>query len=79
LLIHALTLAFSFLVILAGAEMFTNGIEWAGSKFQISEAAVGSLLAAVGTALPETFVPAVALLKPDARTHERIALSVSER
>jgi cation:H+ antiporter len=28
----------------------------------IAEAAVGSLLAAVGTALPETFVPAVALL-----------------
>jgi cation:H+ antiporter len=76
LLIHILTLAFSFLVILAGAEMFTNGIEWAGSKFQISEAAVGSLLAAVGTALPETFVPAVALLtgREDPRAHSAVGV-----
>jgi cation:H+ antiporter len=42
--------------------MFTNGVEWAGHRLKISEAAVGSLLAAVGTALPETFIPAVALL-----------------
>jgi cation:H+ antiporter len=62
LLIHVLILAISFLVILAGSELFTNGVEWAGRRLEVSEAAVGSLLAAVGTALPETFVPAVALL-----------------
>jgi cation:H+ antiporter len=59
---HLLILALSFVIILAGSEMFTNGVEWAGQRLQISEAAVGSLLAAVGTALPETFIPAVALL-----------------
>jgi cation:H+ antiporter len=52
----------SFAVILAGSEMFTNGVEWAGHHLSLSEAAVGSLLAAVGTALPETLIPAVALL-----------------
>jgi cation:H+ antiporter len=62
LLIHLLILVLSFAIILAGSEMFTNGIEWAGQRLKISEAAVGSLLAAVGTALPETFIPAVALL-----------------
>jgi Ca2+/Na+ antiporter len=62
LLIHILILILSFVIILAGAEMFTNGVEWAGARLKISEAAVGSLLAAVGTALPETLIPAVALL-----------------
>ncbi len=62
MLIHALILAASFLIILSGSELFTNGVEWAGHRLGIAEAAVGSLLAAVGTALPETFIPAVALL-----------------
>ena len=59
---HAAILALSFAIILVGSELFTNGVEWAGHRFGIAEAAVGSLLAAVGTALPETFIPAVALL-----------------
>ena len=60
--IHALILALSFAIILIGSELFTNGVEWAGHRLGVAEAAVGSLFAAVGTALPETFVPAVALL-----------------
>jgi cation:H+ antiporter len=60
--IHIAILVLSFLIILVGSETFTNGIEWIGHRLKVSEAAVGSLLAAVGTALPETFVPAVALL-----------------
>ncbi len=35
-----------------GAELFTNGIEWFGRKLGLAEGAVGSVLAAVGTALP---------------------------
>jgi cation:H+ antiporter len=60
--IHIAILLISFAVILAGSEMFTNGVEWAGHHLSLSEAAVGSLLAAVGTALPETLIPAVALI-----------------
>ena len=52
----------SLLIILAGAELFTNGIEWIGEGFGLSEGAVGSVLAAVGTALPETLLPLVAIL-----------------
>ncbi|MDR1616343.1 MAG: sodium:calcium antiporter [Syntrophomonadaceae bacterium] len=49
-------------VILAGAELFVNGIEWLGKKMNLSESAVGSVLAAVGTALPETLIPIIAIV-----------------
>ena len=54
-------LAIAFLVILVGAELFTNGIEWFGRKLELAEGAVGSVLAAVGTALPETMIPIIAI------------------
>ena len=57
-----LILVGSFVIILAGAELFTNGIEWFGRKLGLAEGAVGSVLAAVGTALPETMIPIVAIL-----------------
>jgi cation:H+ antiporter len=55
-------LAVAFVIILAGAELFTNGIEWFGRKLGLAEGAVGSVLAAVGTALPETMIPIVAII-----------------
>jgi cation:H+ antiporter len=55
-------LVLAFIVILMGAELFTNGIEWFGRKLELAEGAVGSVLAAVGTALPETMIPIVAIL-----------------
>ena len=52
----------ALVVILVAAELFTNGIEWFGHKLNLAEGAVGSVLAAVGTALPETMIPVVAIL-----------------
>lgn len=52
----------AFVLILAGAELFTNAVEWFGHKLGLGEGAVGSVLAAVGTALPETTIPVVAIL-----------------
>ena len=49
------------LVILVAAELFTNALEHLGAKLKISEGVTGSLFAAVGTALPETMVPLLAL------------------
>src|SRR5271167_1772264 len=74
--IQAIILALSFAIILVGSELFTNGVEWAGHRLHIAEAAVGSLLAAVGTALPETFIPAVALLtgRDSASAHTAVGL-----
>jgi cation:H+ antiporter len=60
--VEALILAIAFVVILIGAELFTNGIEWFGRKLELAEGAVGSVLAAVGTALPETMIPIIAIL-----------------
>lgn len=55
-------LAAGLLTILVGANTFTNGVEWLGKKLNLSEGAVGSVLAAVGTAMPETMVPLIAIL-----------------
>ncbi len=55
-------LAIALVLILASAELFTNGIEWVGENLGLSEGVVGSVLAAVGTALPETLLPLVAIL-----------------
>ncbi len=61
----------ALLIILLCAELFTNGIEVFGEKLSLSQAVVGSILAAVGTALPETIIPLVAILlyKGDTGAH----------
>jgi cation:H+ antiporter len=59
---HWIELAVALVIILAGAELFTNGIEWVGEGLGLSEGAVGSVLAAVGTALPETLLPLIAFV-----------------
>jgi cation:H+ antiporter len=60
--LSVLLLAVSFAVILAGALLFTNAVEWLGHRLGLGEGAVGSVLAAVGTAMPETLIAIVALL-----------------
>ena len=57
-----LLLLVSFALIVAGAALFTNGVEWLGQRLNLGQSAVGSLLAAVGTALPESTIPIVAVL-----------------
>ncbi|HWB69983.1 MAG TPA: sodium:calcium antiporter [Solirubrobacterales bacterium] len=52
----------SFAVVLTGALLFTNAVEWIGHKLDLGEGAVGSILAAVGTAMPETLIAIVALI-----------------
>ncbi len=49
------------LVILAASEIFVNALEHLGERLKISEGVTGSLFAAVGTAMPETMVPLIAL------------------
>jgi cation:H+ antiporter len=58
-------LVFSFAIVLCGALLFTNAVEWVGHKLKLGEGAVGSVLAAVGTAMPETLIAIVALLSVD--------------
>lgn len=55
-------LLISFAVVLTGALLFTGAVEWIGHKLDLGEGAVGSILAAVGTAMPETLIAIVALI-----------------
>lgn len=48
--------------ILVAAYLFTNAVEMLGSRLELGQGAVGSVLAAVGTALPETMIPLVAII-----------------
>ena len=48
-------------IILVSCEIFTNGVEWLGRRLGLAETATGSVLAAVGTAMPETIVPLIAI------------------
>jgi len=47
--------------ILLSAEVFTNGVEALGHRLNLSTNFTGSVLAAVGTALPETILPIIAI------------------
>jgi cation:H+ antiporter len=58
----ALELLAAFVLIIGGAIGFTNAVEWLGQRMNLGEGAVGATLAAVGTALPESVIPIVALL-----------------
>jgi cation:H+ antiporter len=59
---EALLLLLAFAVVLAGALLFTNAVEWIGHRLEVGVGAVGSILAAVGTAMPETLIAIVALI-----------------
>lgn len=61
LMLDAGALLLALIVILAGAELFTNAVEHIGQRYRLSQGLVGSVLAAVATALPETIVPIVAV------------------
>mgnify|MGYP003594204778 CR=1 FL=1 len=50
----------SAVVIYLSCETFVNGVEWVGRKFNVSQTATGTILAAFGTALPESIVTLVA-------------------
>jgi len=59
--ITALLFLASLILVVVASELFTNAIEWAGYLLNLGTGATGSLLAALGTSLPETVVPIVAL------------------
>jgi cation:H+ antiporter len=51
--------------VFAGAILFTNAVEWAGNRMDLGVGAVGTLLAGVSTALPESIIPMLAILRDD--------------
>ncbi|MBF0516870.1 MAG: sodium:calcium antiporter [Nitrospirae bacterium] len=69
-----LIIVLSMAVILGGCELFANGVENLGRHMNLSHAAAGGILAAVGTALPETLVPIFALIFGTPQHGEGIAV-----
>jgi len=55
-------LAISLVVILVSCYIFVNAVECLGDACNLHQGIVGSILAAVGTALPETIIPIIAII-----------------
>jgi cation:H+ antiporter len=71
--------AVALVAILVGAAFFTNAVEILGARLGLQQGAVGSLLAAVGTALPESMIAVVAIMEPvvtDGATEEGAEIGV---
>lgn len=64
----------SVVVTLGGCALFTNGIEWLGKRLKVSEGAVGSVFAAIGTTLPETSIPVIAIFFGTGREQADVGL-----
>ncbi len=56
------SLVVALIVVFIAAEVFTNALEHLGERMGVSEGVTGSIFAAVGTAMPETIIPIVAIL-----------------
>lgn len=60
--IAILLLLVSAAAIYLACSWFVNAVEWLGARLQVGTVAVGSVLAAIGTALPESVVTFVAVV-----------------
>ena len=74
LLVYGLLFVVSVVVTLGACALFTNAIEWLGRRRKLSEGAVGSVLAAIGTTLPETSIPIVAIFFGASREETEVGL-----
>jgi len=74
MLLYVIIGIISLIVILVSCELFTNAIEWTGKKLGLHHGITGSILAAVGTALPETLIPIIAVLFIPGKVGEDIGI-----
>ena len=74
LLWYVLLFGASVVVTLGACGLFTNAIEWLGKRLNLSEGAVGSVLAAIGTTLPETSIPIVAIFLGASREEAEVGV-----
>ncbi|MGI5228280.1 sodium:calcium antiporter [Actinoallomurus sp. CA-142502] len=62
LMLHVVTLLACAVAIYLSCEWFVNAVEWLGLRLKVGPLAVGTVLAAFGTALPESVVTFVAVV-----------------
>src|ERR1700682_6376383 len=63
--------------IYVSCEYFVNGVEWAGRRLGVTQTAVGTVLAAFGTALPESVVTFVAVVFGDTAAQKDIGVGAA--
>src|SRR2546425_8983008 len=61
-------------IILGGVAVFTNAVGWLGRRLGISDGAIGSILAGIATALPETLIPVIAIFGGNTRAETDIGI-----
>ena len=64
-------------VIYFSCELFVNGVEWLGRRLEVSRTATGTILAAFGTALPESVVTLVATAFSDHDAQKQIGIGAA--
>jgi cation:H+ antiporter len=77
-----MVLTLALLVVSAGliyfsCETFVNGVEWLGRKLNLTQTATGTILAAFGTALPESVVTLVAVAFGKTDAHREIGVGAA--
>jgi cation:H+ antiporter len=70
-------LLLSAAVIYVSCEYFVNGVEWSGRRLGVAQSAVGTVLAAFGTALPESVVTFVAVIFGDTAAQKEIGVGAA--
>jgi len=77
-------LTVSLLILIASAvaiylccESFTNGVEWLGYRMKLGQTATGTILAALGTALPEGVVTLVATAFAETPAQQSIGIGAA--
>jgi cation:H+ antiporter len=52
----------ALVLVVAASDSFTNAVEWIGAKSGLTRSAVGAVVAAIGSSLPESIVAIIALV-----------------
>lgn len=76
-MLHVVLLLACAVTIYFACEWFVNAVEWLGVQLKVGPIAVGTILAAAGTALPESVVTLVAVLFGSAEHGNDIAVGAA--
>ncbi|HEV7897894.1 MAG TPA: sodium:calcium antiporter [Planosporangium sp.] len=76
-MIHIVLLLLSAVAIYLACEWFVNAVEWLGLRLKVGALAVGTVLAALGTALPESAVTGVAAILGHTPEEKAIAVGAA--
>lgn len=77
MLVHTFALLACAVAIYVSCEFFVNAVEWLGVRLKMGTLAIGTVLAAIGTALPESVVTLVAVTMGDTESSKDIGVGAA--